>query len=370
MLADLITLFLCGDVMTGRGIDQALPYPVDPRIYEPYVKNARGYLELAERENGPVPDPVDLTYIWGDVLPEFDKRQPDAKIINLETSITTSDDYWKGKGINYRMSPKNARTLSVAGIDLCALANNHVLDWGVNGLQETLRTMDKLGIKYTGAGKNESEAKKPASLNFNGNKITVLAVGMTSSGIPSSWQAQENRAGIFLLPSRIGKAVKAVKEHVGQFKNENNIIIISVHWGKNWGYDVLDPDVQLAHRLIDEAGVDIVHGHSSHHVKGIEVYRSKLILYGCGDFLNDYEGITGKEEFRDDLTLMYFPEIDPETGRLIKLTMTPMQIKNLRLNYATEQDAKWLERTLSREGEKFGTDVRMRKDNRLVLEWE
>ncbi len=369
-MIDLITLFLCGDVMTGRGIDQALPHPVDPRIYEPYVKSARRYLELAERENGPIPDPVDMAYIWGDVLTEFDKRQPDAKIINLETSITTSTDYWKGKGINYRMSPKNARTLSVAGIDLCALANNHVLDWGVNGLHETLRTLDTLGIKYTGAGAKESKAKEPVSLILNGEKVTVLSVGMTSSGIPSGWQAQENRAGIFLLPSSTGKAVKAVKEKLTQTTNENNVIIVSIHWGTNWGYEVQDSDIELAHRLIDEAGVDIVHGHSSHHVKGIEVYRDKLILYGCGDFLNDYEGITGKEEFRDDLTFMYFPEIDPETGKLKNLTMTPMQIQNFRLNYASEQDAKWLVRTLSREGEKFGTDVRMGKDNRLVLEWE
>ena len=63
---------------------------------------------------------------------------------------------------------------------------------------------------------------------------------------------------------------------------------------------------QLAHSLLDEAGVDVIHGHSSHHVKGIEVYKGKAILYGCGDFLTDYEGIQGYEEFRDDLVLMYF----------------------------------------------------------------
>jgi poly-gamma-glutamate capsule biosynthesis protein CapA/YwtB (metallophosphatase superfamily) len=70
--------------------------------------------------------------------------------------------------------------------------------------------------------------------------------------------------------------------------------------------------------LINEAGVDIVHGHSSHHPKGIEVYKNRPILYGCGDFLNDYEGISGYQEYRDDLTLMYFPRMDAASGKLVR----------------------------------------------------
>ena len=75
-------------------------------------------------------------------------------------------------------------------------------------------------------------------------------------------------------------------------------MVASVHWGSNWGYDIPREQTVFAHRLIDEAGVDIIHGHSSHHVRAIEVYKDRLILYGCGDFLNDYEGISGYEEFR------------------------------------------------------------------------
>jgi len=99
--AKLITLFLCGDVMTGRGIDQVFPYPSDPVIHEPYLKSARGYVEIAERHNSPIPEPVDFSYIWGEALEEWERKAPDLRIINLETGITKSDDYWKDKDIHY-----------------------------------------------------------------------------------------------------------------------------------------------------------------------------------------------------------------------------------------------------------------------------
>ncbi|MGH7252624.1 MAG: CapA family protein, partial [Nitrospiraceae bacterium] len=125
--------------------------------------------------------------------------------------------------------------------------------------------------------------------------------------------------------------------------------------GANWGYDIPREQRIFAHRLIEHAHVDVVHGHSSHHPKGIEVYRDKPIIYGCGDFLNDYEGIGGHEQYRDDLTLMYFVRVDPSNGRLVRFDMTPMQIRRLRANRASEQDTRWLRDTLHRQG--LGTRV-------------
>lgn len=127
--------------MTGRGIDQILPHPCDPQLYEPYMTDARGYVDIAESANGPIKRPVSFSYIWGDALVELDRINPDLRFIILETSVTTSDDYWKGKGINYRMSPKNIECLTAARIDCCSLANNHVLDWGYTGLDETLKVL-------------------------------------------------------------------------------------------------------------------------------------------------------------------------------------------------------------------------------------
>ena len=139
--------------MTGRGIDQILPYPSNPVIYEPYVKDAREYVRLAEEKNGVISKPVNFDYIWGDALFHLERLAPDLRIINLETSITTSEEYWRGKQINYRMNPKNTPCLTAAKIDCCSTANNHVLDWGYSGLEETLETLRKAGIKSSGAGK-------------------------------------------------------------------------------------------------------------------------------------------------------------------------------------------------------------------------
>ena len=161
---------------------------------------------------------------------------------------------------------------------------------------------------------------------------------------------------------RIAKRVRAIRR-------PQDIVVVSIHWGGNWGYEIPLDQTVFARALIDEAGVDVVHGHSSHHVKGIEVYRGKPIIYGCGDFLNDYEGISGHETFRDDLTLMYLPVIDPSNGRLVRFEMTPLQIRRLRLNHASRTDAAWLRDILTREGKRFGTRAELAADNTLTLDW-
>jgi poly-gamma-glutamate capsule biosynthesis protein CapA/YwtB (metallophosphatase superfamily) len=127
---------------------------------------------------------------------------------------------------------------------------------------------------------------------------------------------------------------------------------------------------KFAHQLIDTAGVDLIHGHSSHHVKAVEVYRGKLVLYGCGDFLNDYEGIGGSEYYRDDLAVMYFASVDPSTGMLLRLQMTPTQTRRFRVNRASNADAEWLKDLLNREGERFGNRVVRNEDNTLTLTWD
>ena len=104
-------------------------------------------------------------------------------------------------------------------------------------------------------------------------------------------------------------------------------------------------------------------------MKGVEVYKGKLILYGCGDFLNDYEGISGHEAYRGDLTLMYFVRAEPQTGKLVSLSMVPMQVRHLRLNRTSDDDASRLKNILNREGKKLGTSVELTADNTLMLRW-
>lgn len=138
MRGGLVTIFLCGDVMLGRGVDQILPHPGDPTLREAYVLDARDYVELAEAVNGPIPRPVDFSWPWGDALPVLDAEVPDARVVNLETSITRSDEFAPGKAVHYRMNPANLPCLRAALPDACVLANNHVMDFGRWGLEETL----------------------------------------------------------------------------------------------------------------------------------------------------------------------------------------------------------------------------------------
>lgn len=152
-----LTLSLCGDVMTGRGIDQVLRHPSHPRLHEPYVTDARRYVELAQKKSGAFEIPLAFADIWGDALTVWEQAAPDLRVINLETTITHSDDYWPDKNIHYRMNPNNLPCLTAAKLDCCCLANNHALDWGYAGLVETLASLQRAKIKTAGAGLTQQQ---------------------------------------------------------------------------------------------------------------------------------------------------------------------------------------------------------------------
>jgi poly-gamma-glutamate capsule biosynthesis protein CapA/YwtB (metallophosphatase superfamily) len=364
-----ITLFVCGDVMTGRGIDQILAHPCDPAIHERYMQSALGYVEIAEERNGRIPRPVDPSYIWGDGLGELQRLTPDARIINLETAVTRSDD-WVGKGINYRMNPAHVACLSAARIDCCALANNHVLDWGTSGLLETLDTLHAAGLKTAGAGKSRIDAEAPAEIALPRNRrLLVFSLGAQSSGVPPGWAATDRSPGVDFLSDLSERTVGIISRRVRATKQPGDIAVASLHWGPNWGYEIAPDEVRFAHQLIERAGIDLIHGHSSHHPKAIEVFHGKLILYGCGDFINDYEGITGYEAFRGDLGLMYFPTLDAGTGRLRGLELVATQMKRFRVRRASDADARWLASVLDREGGQSGTWTEFGPDGRIELRW-
>ena len=363
-------LFLCGDVMTGRGIDQVLPHPSEPTLYEPSLKSAGAYVELAERVNGPVPRPVDFAYIWGDALAEIKAREPSLRLINLETSVTTSSEPLP-KGINYRMHPANVPCLLAAGIDCCVLANNHVLDWGVPGLIETVRVLSEAGVATAGAGKMAEEAARPAVLDTHeGRRVLVFAFGSTTSGIPAGLAATEARPGVNLLSDLSQETGRRVVSHIRTHRQPGDLVVVSAHWGDNWGYEIPEAQRRFAHQLIDAGVVDIVHGHSSHHVKGIEVYEGRLILYGCGDFISDYEGITGHESYRPDLVLAYFASLENESGRLERLDMVPFRSRRFRLERVNDEDTEWIRRVLNREGRGLGTSVELGRGGILTLRWQ
>jgi poly-gamma-glutamate synthesis protein (capsule biosynthesis protein) len=368
MASTSVTLFLAGDVMTGRGIDQVLPSPSDRQLFESYVRDARDYVDLAVRANGPIPQPVDFTYIWGDALAAFDRMAPDARIVNLETSVTTASEPWP-KGINYRMNPNNVACLSVAKLDCCVLANNHVIDWGFVGLEETLATLRKSGLRTAGAGADAFEAAAPATIGLrDGRHVLVYGYGSPTSGIPEEWAAGPRRPGVNFLDELSPAAARHIGTLVASARAARDLVVASVHWGSNWGYAIPRAEREFAHALIDTGGADVVHGHSSHHPKGIEVYRGKPIIYGCGDFLNDYEGIAGHENYRGDLSLAYFPALDAATGELVDFRIVPLRMSRFSLHDASRSDMQWLIAMLTREGERFGTTAELH-DGHIAVRW-
>jgi poly-gamma-glutamate synthesis protein (capsule biosynthesis protein) len=297
------------------------------------------------------------------------RSRPDARIVNLETSITRSEDYLD-KGINYRMSPENAECLTAAAIDCCVLANNHVLDWGRDGLADTLATLQHLQVKTAGAGRNLVEAAAAAILPIAGKgRVLVFSFALTSSGTPRKWAAKADAAGVNLLSDLSVANAERVCAQIAQTRQPGDVVVVSLHWGPNWGYAVTGEQTRFAHALIDSGGVSVVYGHSSHHAKVIEVYRDRLVLYGCGDFINDYEGIEGYEEYRGDLVLMYFADIDAESGMLVAAELVPLQMKRFRLVLPSASDAAWIAQRLHRESSRFGTRVTEASPGRLALSW-
>ena len=356
MIRDKLTIFLAGDVMTGRGIDQVLPRPGDPRLREHVVHDAREYVALAEAANGPVPRPVDPAYPWGDALLLLDEAAPDVRVLNLETSITRSDEFAPGKAVHYRMSPANVDCVSAARADVCVLANNHVLDFGRSGLAETLATLDRAGLAHAGAGRTVDEAEAPTTTQAGRLRLVLHAVGTESSGVPPGWAAGVDGGGVAFLPELSSKAADQVLARMQRHRRDGDVVVVSVHAGSNWGYAVPRGYRRFAHRLV-EGGVDVVQRNFSHHPRPVEIYRGRPILYGCGDLVNDYEGIGGWESFRSDLRLLYLVTLDAGSHELVELRMVPLRARRLRLERTVRSDADWLRQVMDRISRSHGTVV-------------
>ena len=161
---------------------------------------------------------MSFDYVWGDALAELERQRPHLRLVNLETSLTRSGRYQPDKGIHYRMNPDNVACLTAAAIDCCVLANNHVLDWGEEGLVETLDVLERASLSVAGAGRSEQAASQPAILAAGpAGRLLVFAFGVASSGIPASWAAARERPGINYLPdcsrASVERGVSTVNAH-------------------------------------------------------------------------------------------------------------------------------------------------------------
>lgn len=353
--------------MTGRGVDQVLPHPGDPELREAHATRATAYVRLAAKAHGRILAPVDPTYVWGDGLAILQQHQPAASVVNLETSITNSRDFRPGKGAHHRMSPDNIDCLRAAHLDVCVLANNHVLDFGRMGLLQTLQTLQRVGIGYAGAGRNLVEATRPARVTLgHGRTLWVFALGSPSSGIPWDWAASTTRPGLWLLREPTSAVADAIAKQARLLARPGDVALVSIHWGSNWGEEIPQEHVDFAHRLVD-GGIAVVHGHSSHHVRAIELYRGRPIFYGMGDLITDYEGICTPSRWRSDLGVMGMVTLSPEAGTLVELRLYPMRMCRMQLRRADEPDRRWLAEALDRMSEPFGARFGEDADGAIVL---
>jgi poly-gamma-glutamate synthesis protein (capsule biosynthesis protein) len=343
----MLSIFLGGDLMTGRGVDQILAHPGDPDLWEPGTSDARTYVRLAVEANGPFPTPVPDRWPWGDALDLLDRHGAQVRIANLETSVTTQGAPDEGKAVHYRMAPANVGCLSAAGLQAVTLANNHTLDFGRAGLVETLQTLAAAGIATAGAGTSGDAAARPAIVPTDaGGRVVLIGLGSPSSGIPPEWAAAGETPGVYLVTDLTPPAADELLEPAAAVRQPGDVLIVSVHWGSNWGYEVPAEHVAFARALID-SGVDIVHGHSSHHPRPVEIYRGRLILYGVGDLIDDYEGIGGYGRYRPELRLLPIATVDDFSGQLAALRLIPVRSRQMRLQRGDTDDAELLGRTLN-----------------------
>jgi poly-gamma-glutamate capsule biosynthesis protein CapA/YwtB (metallophosphatase superfamily) len=383
-----------GDVMLGRLVDQLFPTHVDNAEDQAHAESFVARFPHLQSYSPSSP--------WGSTLPLFTESH--LNLINLETTVTTNPEAWPGKTFNYRMHPVNASaTLAAAHIDFASLANNHTLDFGTEGLVETAWTLkndSRVGI--AGAGETTQEAISPATLELprsksqggvkQGGRPTALSAEnqkercekhivhvYAASDHPLMWndvpmfhlidysdktkahlkrvvEKHSSFVSISASPSSTPSSSTSRLDSVSNESSPPSLKIFSIHWGPNYSWHPADKIRSMAHFLIFDCGIDIVHGHSSHHIQGVECPApGKLIIYGCGDFVDDY---ATNEKYRNDLGAVYrvivreeSREGNNETGPTnapltpVRLEIFPTSIKLFQahlLSNTKDKDHKWV----------------------------
>jgi poly-gamma-glutamate synthesis protein (capsule biosynthesis protein) len=319
-------LVMAGDVMLGRLVDEFLA----------------------------TNDPC---YVWGDTLPLF--KGADLALCNLECAVTDRAREWREvpKVFYFRTHTQNAASLKCAGIDLVTLANNHVLDFGYEGLDDTLAILDENGVAHAGAGRNVRQASSPVFFAAGGSKVAVLSF---ADDMPE-WAAKAAKPGIFYIQSPDSPEQQVLNRAITLARKQADFVIISPHWGPNWGYEVEPYYASWARRIIDQ-GADMIFGHSGHVFRGIEIYKGKPIIYSAGDFVDDY-AVSFDEP--NDEGFVYGLELN--NGRMTALNLYPTVIQNYQARFAGVRSQSIMARMAALSAD-LGTGAKLdSKHNRLTI---
>jgi poly-gamma-glutamate capsule biosynthesis protein CapA/YwtB (metallophosphatase superfamily) len=321
----MITLALTGDVMLGRGVNEAL--------------------DLA-RPEGP----------WGDTLPLL--ASADLRIINLECAITAHDRRWRRtrKVFHFRADPPAVEVLRAARVDACSLANNHTLDFEEKGLLDTLDHLESAGIRYAGAGRDPEEDARTVLLDGG-----VGLVAFTDN--EPAFAAGPDKPGTNYLPVSTEPGVLGrVEEAIGAAREAGaETVVFSNHWGPNMVRRPPEAFRRFARAVVDR-GADVYYGHSAHVFQGVEVYRGRPILYDTGDFIDDY---AVDPELRNDRSFLF--RLSVEAGELGRLELFPVVLPYARVELAAGDERGAIMDLMQRLSAEVGTSFERRED-RLVLE--
>lgn len=179
------------------------------------------------------------------------------------------------------------------------------MDFGREGLLDTVHTLKEARIAFAGAGESREEATRPAVLELprpgeRDENTPVYRIHVhAASDHPEDWGSEPRFHLIDYGPSTKARLKQLLTSHE---RPAPDLKVFSVHWGPNYAWQPAAEIRSMAHFLVDECGVDIIHGHSSHHVQGVETYKGKLIIYGCGDFVDDYAVSPG---YRNNLSAVW-----------------------------------------------------------------
>jgi poly-gamma-glutamate capsule biosynthesis protein CapA/YwtB (metallophosphatase superfamily) len=286
-------------------------------------------------------------------------RGADLAFVNLECVIAEGGAPFQPPRVFYfRATPQAVATLTSAGIDGVNLANNHALDYGPDALLECVRRLDEAHVAHVGAGRDAGAAAAPVVLSAGDLRIGF--VGFADHF--EEYRATPDRPGTNYMPTRNDDATVArVRSATDAARAAGaQLVVFSWHHGPNMRTAPDDETIALARRLVDEAGVDVVHGHSAHCFQGVEVRGGRVILYDTGDFVDDY---AVDPAARNDEALLCLLAVDARGVR--RLDLVPLHIEDMRVRRVRGADAAPIRADLERRSRAFGTKYDPTDDDRL-----
>jgi poly-gamma-glutamate synthesis protein (capsule biosynthesis protein) len=271
----------------------------------------------------------DPEWFWGDVLGLL--KSADGILGNLECAITTTHRRWarSPKSFYFRADPAAIKALRAGNIRFVSLANNHAMDFEIEGLRDTLRYLDEAGIAHAGAGVDAPAAAAPAFVEIGSLRIAVFAI---TDNLPKA-AAGRTSPGICYVDPVTGVGGPTADDFKQAREDGADLIVVSAHLGPNM-VQRPDPVLRAYKRKLATDGADIVHGHSAHVIQGVERVGTSIVFHDAGDFVDDY---AIDPELRNDLSFLMLVDASP-TGPH-RLVLVPVRIHVAQVRRAPPRDA-------------------------------